>query len=162
MAKDKQTRQPRKTRVDSKEEAARTFAAAGKIINPPSDLKLNNQCTMIFSEVIDEFANVDWTPHTIRLAASLAIAMGMLQEAQADLAAMSFVVPNARGNPVPNPLISVTNSLSAQVLAMRRTLALHAISGANKSDVGKRRRIRKDQEDDAPDNEDNLLNTPDH
>lgn len=152
----------RRTRADSKESAVETFVDAKKVIRPPSDMTFSNIQTMIFSEIIDEFANVDWTAHSIRLAATLAMALAMLQEAQSDMSASQFVVPNAKGNPVPNPIISVINSLSSQVLGMRRSLALHAISGQNKVDVGKRRSIRRGQQNDAPENGDDLISTPRH
>lgn len=161
MAKDKTPRKSRATRVDSKEEAVRTFTEANKIIVPPDDLKLDNAQTKIFSEIIDEFAKIDWTPHTIRLAALLARTVHQVGELQEELIDEGYVGETARGGPCLNPKVSAMNMLSSQILAQRRSLALHAVAGANKGDVGNRRRHRKRQEDDAPDNEDDLLNTPD-
>jgi hypothetical protein len=158
MAKDKKTRA---SRVDSKEKAVETFKNANKIIEPPSDIAFTNQQHMAFSEVIDEFANVDWSRHSIRLAAALARALIEYQSLQDDLINEGYTVPSGRnGDGVSmNPKMSACNMLASQIMNLRRTLALHALAGKNGVDVGKQRRIRKGQQDDAPDNSDNLINT---
>ena len=155
------TKKPRKRRVDSKESAVEAMVGEKVlVIEPPADSDFNASQLTVFNEVIEEFAKVDWTPHTIRLAASLAMSLWMLQDAQRDLLTEGYTSESARGTPCINPLVSATNMLSGQVMSLRRSLALHATAGAKTGDVGKRRAINKGSAEDAPDDEDNLLNVP--
>lgn len=147
-------RKSRKPRADSKEQAVIAMIHADKQIDPPADMDLNAHQALLFHEVIDEFAKIDWSKHTIRLAAVLACALSFLQAAQDQLADESFTATSARGTPVANPLIGVCQTLSGQVLSLRRSLALHAVAGVNKSDVGKRRGINKANERNSPLNDD--------
>ena len=155
---------PRKQRADSKEQAVVAMIHADKAINPPDDMEMNKIQTVIFHEIISEFAKVDWTSHTIRLAAMLARAMWALQNAQEQLFGSSdnpdFTTVNARGTVVADPLVSVCQNLAGQILASRRSLALHAIAGKNSVDVGKTRGINKKNQEDAPDDDDELLARP--
>jgi hypothetical protein len=120
---------------------------------------MTNQQTLAFSEIIDEFANVDWSSHTIRLAGVLARALVEFQGLQDDLINEGYTTTGAKGGVIMNPKMSACQMLSSQIMNLRRTLALHATAGANKGDVGTRRRIRKAQEEDAPDNDEGLINT---
>lgn len=153
----------RKARVDSKPEQVKTMiASATRDVNPPAKLKLDEDELEIFDEIIAEFATIDWSSHSIRLAAILARTMSMMQEAQSDLASEGFTTKNARGNDVMNPVASAMNMMASQVMSMRRTLALHATAGAKKGDVGNRRNQRKAQEADNPldDDDEELLAVP--
>jgi len=150
----------RKARADSKEEAVKTFIAANKVIVPPANMRMDKDQLTAFHEVIAEFAKIDWTEHSIRLAAVLARTLSMLSEAQEELDGGSFTAMSQRGTPVANPLISVTNQLAGQVMSLRRTLALHAMASGGKREQGKRKGYHKAQEEDAPDNDEDLIPTP--
>lgn len=157
MPREKKTRLPR---ADSKEQAVLSMIHADKQIAPPSDMDMNAHQELLFHEVIDEFAKVDWTKHTIRLAAVLARSLSMLQAAQEELADGSFTAVNMKGTVTANPLVSVCQNLAGQILSMRRSLALQATAGKNSSDVGKRRAINKGNERNAPQDNDGLINKP--
>ena len=152
---------PRKARADSKESAvAAMIAEKVTTIEPPEEMEFSDTQMRIFNEVIDEFAKIDWTPHQVRIAAILSRTLASLSEAQEQLNDEGFTADSARGTPVVNPLVSVTNQLSGQVMSLRRTLALHASAGQNKVDVDKRRSINKANAADAPDDEDDLIAMP--
>lgn len=152
----------RKVRADSKEEAVRTFIAANKVVEPPKGMDFTKEQRVIFDEVIAEFAKIDWSDHSIRLAALLARSIDMLDDAQTALADEGLTSMSQRGTPCINPNLSASNMLSGQIMSLRRTLALHATAGSSKADTGKRRGIHKSQENDSPltDDPDNLINTP--
>ena len=158
-------RKSRRSRVDSKESAVQAMMSSTKDISPPDDLKISNHGVVIFHEIIGEFAKVDWTPHTIRLAGNLAKCMSRLEDAQEEMDGDSLTVINAKGTPMANPLVSVINSLTGQVLSLRRALALHAMAGnVGKRDIQRRAAINKKNEGDSPlgDDEDDLIATPAH
>jgi phage terminase small subunit len=155
----------RKRRVDSKEEAVNTMVAAAVItITPPEKLKLDADELEVFDEIIAEFATVDWSRHSIRLAAMLARTMNMMQKAQDEVNTDGFTVTNARGNEAMNPAMSAMNMMASQIMSMRRTLALHATAGSSKADKGKQAGHHKKQEENNPleDDEEDLLQRPDN
>jgi hypothetical protein len=143
-------RKPRKRRADSKEEAVIAMIHADKQINPPSGMCETARQGVIFHEIIDEFAKVDWSKHTIRLAALLATAIDHMQELQEDLADEGYTVQTPKGGVGINPKASAANQLAGQIMSQRRTLALHAIAGKNAGDVGKRRSINKGNQANSP------------
>lgn len=158
---DQKKKAPRKRRVDSKEAAVAAMVAEKvMLIEPPADMDFDERQEKVFDEVISEFAKVDWSDHTIRLAASLAMSLWMLQDAQRQLLDEGYTSESSRGTPCINPLVSATNMLSGQVMSLRRTLALHALAGAKTGDVGKRRAVNKGSADDAPTDEDDLIAVP--
>lgn len=152
-------RKTRKTRVDSKESAVAAMIHADKRIDPPAFDHWTQEEDDVFQEIIAEFAKIDWSRHTIRIAALLARCMDQLAQLQATLVGEGYTVTTPKGGVAMNPISSAANQLASQMMSLRRTLALHATSGANKVDVGKRRGINKDHEHDAPER-DGLINTP--
>ena len=140
----------RRAPVTAQEQVVKAFVAAAKVIEPPAKFNLTEDEKLVFQEVIDEFAKVDWTPHSIRLAALLARAITMMTDAQQDLLNEGLSTRNTRGTPVLNPLMSATNQLAGQIMAIRRTLALHALATGSRGDLGKRRGINKENDEDSP------------
>lgn len=155
-------RAPRKARADSKEQAVKTMIAATSPIYPPDDMLMRDNDMRIFNEIIAEFANVDWSAHTVRIAALLARTIQDMIEDQELLREEGSVVYNDRGNSAMNPRRTAVQGYSSVLANMRRTLALHATAGGNKGAVAKKTGIHKGQEADNPldDNDDDLLNTP--
>jgi hypothetical protein len=147
---ERKTTKQRKPRADSKEQAALAMIHANKRITPPADMDFTSHQVKIFNEIIDEFAKIDWTKHTIRLAAILARSMSHLQEMQDDLTDEGYTVTGAKGGLALNPKASAANQLSSQIMSQRRTLALHAMAGSSGRGEGKRRGINKSSEDDSP------------
>ena len=154
-------RAPRKARVDSKESAVKAMIAAKVEITPPDDMKFNAKQLRSFNEIVGEFANVQWTDHSIRLAALLARTVVRMMEDQESLEDEGTVSENARGNPVLNPRSSAIQSAASQIMQMRRTLALHAMAGgAKKSNLGNAGNINKENQANSPlDDDEDLLPT---
>lgn len=150
----------RKARADSQGEQVRAMMGASLKINPPDGMCESQAEMQIFREVVEEFAAVDWSPHTVRLAAHLAQCLYMLGDAQKELMDEGYTTTNQRGTPVMNPMVTVTNTLSSQVFSHRRSLALNATAHNNKQQTGRQRNLNKEAQENAPGNEDSLLNTP--
>lgn len=150
----------RKTRVDSKENAVAAMIHADKVLNPPANMNLNAEERECFDEVIAEFAKIDWTRHSLRLASILARGMDQLRKLQISVTD-DYTVTTPKGGVAMNPEMSALNMLSGQIMNLRKTLALHAISGVNKVDVGKRRAINRNHERNAPDDDEGLISKPD-
>src|SRR5688572_3999696 len=95
----------RRARVDSKESAVTAMIHANRVIEPPASMlkSMNAECIDIFNEIISEFANVDWTKHSIRLATLLAKTMLAMQEDMEELDDEGSVIQNDRGNYMMNP-----------------------------------------------------------
>jgi hypothetical protein len=140
----------RRARVDSKESAVLAFVHAGKKINPPDDIEFSDADSVIFDEIITEFANVDWSRHAVRLACLLARTIADMQEDQKELRDEGSVIQNDRGNYMMNPRRTACQGYATQIIQLRRTLALHATAGSSKGDVGKRRGINKAHQADSP------------
>ena len=158
-------KKPRRARADSKEEAVRTMiAAATRNILPPDDVTYDKTDLVLFNEIIAEFATVDWTPHTVRVAWFLARTMHEMQDDLEELRSEGSVIENARGTPVMNPRRTACQGYAGQINQFRRTLALHATAGSSKEDTATRRGHHKAQENDNPldDDDDALLAVPTH
>lgn len=153
-------RKPRKARADSQESAVKAMVAEKvNIIKPPIDIKLSVDDQRAFDEIIEEFAKVDWTSHTIRLAAMLARSLVLLRQAQDEVISDGFTYSTEKGERM-SPTVSAMNMLSGQVMTARRTLALHATGASRTLDVKARQRTNKANADDAPEDDDNLLSVP--
>jgi hypothetical protein len=76
--------------------------------------------------VVAEFARAEWSEHQLELAAMLARTMANIEQEQRTLRAEGFVSVRENGTTVYNPRSSVVQTLTGQVLSLRRSLALHA------------------------------------
>lgn len=125
----------------------RKAAAQAKAVTPPSSVPLDKDDIGFFSNVIDEFARVEWTAHQLELAAMLARDMADLQREQITLREEGFVAVRENGTTVENPRVRVCNGLKQGILAQRRSLSLHARArGGDKRDIAKRREAFKASE----------------
>lgn len=152
----------RRARVDSKESAVVAMAHANRRIAPPNDMvdDFDEVDEIIFDEIISEFANVDWSKHSIRLAALLTRTIRDMMEDQKELRDEGSVIQNDKGNYAVNPRRTACQGYASMIMQMRRSLALHATAGAKKGDVGNRRNINKNNEADAPDDDDDMIPFP--
>lgn len=151
MTKDKsKTTGARRTRVDSKENHVLAVIHAQRTILPPADIVFDKGDEVIFNEIIQEFANIDWTPHAIRLAAILTRTIADMQEDQKELRDEGSVLQNDKGNYVMNPRRTACQGYANQIIQLRRTLALHATAGGQKAQVGRTREINKRHQASAP------------
>ena len=141
----------KKARIDSTSEQVRVMAAAAKKIDPPSNVPLTDEDMPFFVNVIDEFARAEWTAHQLELAAMLARTMSDLNKEQQMLRQEGYISVRQNGTTVENPRLRVQKSLSGDVLAMRRSLSLHArAKGGDARDIASRRAAAKDIEADNP------------
>lgn len=154
------TKKPRRGRVDSATSVAAAIVAGGKKIVVPTDLSFTPKQRVIFAELCDEFSKTELTPHKIRLVAMLAEEMAKLDEEQVALRAEGCVFVNSHGNPTANPRAKVVGMLTNSVLALRRSLGVHAreLSGGDNRRTGIRRSHNKAHETALNDADDLLAN----
>lgn len=161
------TRTTRKPRSDSVGEASRILQGAAREVAPPNHVPLDDKDWPFWENVVAEFARADWTEHQLELAAMLARTMADLEENQRLLRSEGLLiireVKNGKDEVV--KILSCENhrgravqTLMGQVLALRRSLALHARaqSGSNK-DAAKKRAANKGTESKAKGGNDDLL-----
>lgn len=130
----------RRAPITSTDQAVRIFAGAGRELAPPAHMRLDDIDWPFWYSVIAEFAKAEWTQHNLELAAILARAMASLEAEQRVLRAEGFVLTLDSGAAAANPRSRVVQALMGQILALRRSLALHARgrSGDNRNDAGRR------------------------
>lgn len=144
----------RRQRIDSADQAVRIAQQSGRPIAPPSHVPLEEVDWPYWESVVAEFARAEWTEHQLEIAAMLARTMANLEQEQRSLRAEGFTSESQRGTPVINPRVMACKSLSGDILAFRRSLALHARgrnSGDNRSaatrrDGAKAREVDHDDE----------------
>ena len=158
---DVKPKKPRKKRVDSKEGVADAIVAAGRSIVVPADAKLNTKERKVFTELTEEFSKSELSPHKVRLLVTLAKQIVLLEREQITLMEEGFSLTNSHGNAVPNPRARACGTLSASILAMRRSLGIHtrAQAGGDNREAAKRRAINKSNEA-GRDGYDNLIAFP--
>jgi hypothetical protein len=153
----------KRQRIDSVTEHARISSLASRQIVPPMTVPLDREDMPFFANIIDEFARSEWTPHQLELAAVLARTMADLVREQGLLRDEGSVVTGSLGTPVTNPRRSVVQMHAANILSIRRSLALHARGTKGEPrDVGKRREMAKAIERDTlnADDGDDLIARP--
>jgi phage terminase small subunit len=100
--------------------------SASKTVAPPQHVPLEAQDMPFWESVVAEFAKAHWTEHQLELAAMLARTMSNLESIQRDLRSGGFTSKTDKGTPVSNPLVTVAKGMTNDILALRRSLALHA------------------------------------
>jgi hypothetical protein len=141
----------KRQRIDSATAAVQVMAAATRAILPPAHVKLDEQDLPFWSSVIAEFARSEWTAHQLELAAMLARTMADLDREQRDLRTEGSVSMSERGTPVVNPRKAVVQMHAGTILALRRSLSLHARAQKGEGrDVAKRRSAAKEIEGESP------------
>lgn len=151
----------KRQRIDSATAAVQVMAAAAKDIFPPAHVPLDAADEPFWRSVIAEFARSEWTDHQLELAAMLARTMADLEREQRDLRTEGSVSVSERGTPVVNPRKAVVQMHAGTILALRRSLSLHARAQKGEArDAGKRREMAKAIEDDNAYQGDDLLARP--
>ena len=147
----------RRERVDSASAAVRIMQGATRELQPPSHVRMGEEDWPFWHSVIAEFARSEWTEHQLELAAMLARSMADLEREQYELRKEGSVVFSEKGTPVANPRRAMVQMTSGTILAMRRSLSLHARAQTRDlSDIGKRRGLTKDVEAGLPVEDDML------
>lgn len=134
-------KKPRKARIDSAAGVAAAIVAGGRKILVPSGVTFTPKQRLIFTELCDEFSKSELTAHKIRLVAALAKEMASLEEQQDFLRAEGSVFTNSHGNLTANPRLKAVSGLTGSVLALRRSLGVHAreLAGGDNRRTGIRR-----------------------
>lgn len=146
----------KKQRIDS---VSAAIAAAKKVnqkIKPPKHVPLDKKDKPFFESVISEFAKSEWSDHQLELAANLARMMADLTREQIELRKEGTICYSEKGTPVINPRKTAVQMYASTILAMRRSLSLHARAQGEPRDTGKRRGVIKSLETDLNDESDLL------
>lgn len=136
----------RRPASDSKASAREVMAKATMTIICPPHIHLNEAAEYYFAEIIMERANADWAGHDISVAAKLARLMAREDVLSELLDDEGPTVEGAQGGVTKNPTATVLSDTTGKIVALRRSLCLHA-SGKNPglklAQVGKARGQRK-------------------
>lgn len=156
------TKKPRKTRVDSTAGIAAAIVAGGTKITLPENTRFTEQERKVFTELCAEFSRSEVTPHKVRLLILMTKQIVLLETEQATLMREGFTLINSHGNAVPNPRARACNSMSASILATRRSLGIHtrAQAGGDNREAAKRRAINKENEKGREGYDDSLITFP--
>jgi hypothetical protein len=139
----------RHSRSDSVAEAVRVMKEAGRDLLPPPNVPLDAGDMPFFLNVLEELPTVDWSAHQLEIAALLARSMADFAVEQMMMRDEGAVVQGDKGL-VPNPRKAVMNMHASNILAFRRTLALHAASRGETEHLAKRIAIGKTIEAQSP------------
>lgn len=142
----------RKARIDSAGQAVRIMQGAARELQPPSHVPLDDMDWPYWHSVVAEFARAEWSEHQLELAAMLARTMANLEQEQRALRTEGFIAVRENGTTVYNPRATGVKMLTGDILALRRSLALHARarSGDTRADAV-RKAAGKDIEADIDD-----------
>lgn len=156
-------KKPRRPRVDSAAGISAAIVAGGKMIDVPAHKHLTAKQRVIFVELCDEFAKSELSAHKITLLVSLAKIIDALEDEQERLRVEGSVLINSHGNPIANPRAKHCSTLTGSMLALRRSLGIHAreLAGGDSRRTGIRRSHNKANEslmDDMQD--DDLIGRP--
>lgn len=164
----------KRRRVDSAEEAVEIAQNAFREIEPPAHIRMDKTDLIFFDSVLAEFPNAEWSDHQLEVAAMLARAMADMEEQQYMLRKEGHMIEiktkEKKNSKKPqntyliaNPRKQMVRMCSTDILAMRRTLSLHARARAGEGrDIGKRRAMQKEIERGvhALDDDDDLISRP--
>jgi hypothetical protein len=147
-------------RIDSISEQSKIAQKANAVIVPPDHIPMDDVDIIYFNNVIAEFAKAEWSAHQIELAAMLARAMNDMEKESRLLREEGSISYSERGTPVCNPRKTIVQMAASTILAMRRSLSLHArAQKGNPGDVAKRQAIAKAVESDVAGLDDSLIAT---
>jgi hypothetical protein len=137
----------RRLRIDGPTAAVAIMQAAMREIRPPGHVRLDDQDLPFWHSVIAEFGRSEWTEHQIEMAALLARTMADLEREQYALRDEGYVLTRPSGVTMQNPRNRTVQALTSHVLAMRRSLALHArVQGGGTRNIARRSALTKEIE----------------
>ncbi|MDA9990939.1 P27 family phage terminase small subunit [Paracoccaceae bacterium] len=118
-----------KKRTDKNSATAAVAGFAGVIddaVLPPAGVELRNENEhLIWSQFTRACAKSDWRYMDLILLAKIVRMEADIRTAQAELDAVGMMVENKRGTQIPNPLISVIDTLERRQLAVIRSMSLN-------------------------------------
>ena len=119
-------------------------------ILPPAGVELRNENEhLIWSQFTRARAKSDWRDMYLILLAKIVRMEADIRAAQAELDVVDMMVENKRGTQIPNPLISVIDTLERRQLAVIRSMSLnqtasdpHTLNGTAKVETEARAALR--------------------
>lgn len=156
-------------------------AAITRDIEPPGHVRFRDRDWPFWDSIIAEFAKVEWTDHTLELAALMARAMSDLEMEQDMMRREGSILKNIKmvpampGNPdagevevvlntYVNPRKQLIDMYTKNLMAMRRNMSMHArVKDGEPRDQSKRRAAAKKMENNisAIDDKMSLIARPD-
>jgi hypothetical protein len=122
--------------------------AAGTLLEiPPEIPEMSERAEALYHMFGQGKARDDWFPHELIHLAQLAVMTVSYQDVMARLEKEGFVVTNARGTQIQNPLFSIGDTILRMSLALSRSLGLASVSNANKQTTTKRAMSSKEAND---------------
>ena len=96
------------------------------VILPPAGVELRNQNEhLIWSQFTRARAKSDWRDMDLIVLAKIVRMEADIRTAQAELDVVGMMVENKRGTQIPNPMISVIDTLERRQLAVIRSMSLN-------------------------------------
>ena len=113
--------------------------AAGTLLEiPPEIPEMPERAEALYHMFGQGKVRADWFPHELIQLAQLAVMTVNHQDVMEQLQKEGFVVTNARGTQIQNPLFSVSDTILRMTLALSRSLGLASVSSADKKTTTKR------------------------
>ncbi len=154
------TKKPRKARSDSVAAAVEIAQSMAKTVEPPKHVRFLKRDWPFWESVIAEFAETEWSDHTLELAALLARAMSDLEREQHMMRHEGAIIDVKRlvepkeGETFEayeivvrrevNPRKQLVDMFTKNIMGIRRNLSLHArAQQGERRDVAKRRGAAK-------------------
>lgn len=124
----------RKQRTDTTKGAVVSMASAlAKPIQPPKHVHLRKKDKLFWNSIVNTRARERWTAPDLELAAALARAKSDIERLQKEIDAEGDVIPNERGTLVANPKHALLETISRRVIALTKSLQVHAEATQGKS-----------------------------
>lgn len=134
----------RRSASDSTTSAKAVMAKALETIDAPDHEPLFDGALPYWKEILSARANTDWPAEDLTLAAKLANLMLMHRKSQTQLHEDGPVSETQGGNPMANPLVTITKTYMSDIKAIRTDLQIHGRGKNGEArDVGKRRGQRR-------------------
>lgn len=146
--------QERQARSDSAAAAINAAkAAASPLPRPPEHVQISADAENYYADIVRARARDEWNEYQLTVAAQLANCMADQDEVRAELALEGWVVENAKGTPVANPLVGIAEAMARRQMALSRSLQMTGRAlGDPRKPLGKRaledqaRRLKKEVE----------------
>lgn len=153
----------RRQRSDGVAAAVEIAQAATRVYEPPAHVRFLKRDWPFWDSIINEFAKVEWTDHTLELAALMTRAISDLEMEQEMMRREGSILERFQMVPVTggkegelekvvtgtyiNPRKQIIDMHSKNILAWRRSLSLHArVKNGEPREQGKRRGAAKEME----------------
>lgn len=134
----------RQHRSDSAAAAiAAAKAAASPLPRPPAHVQISASAEPYYEDIVRARARDEWNEYQLTVAAQLANCMADQDEVRAELALEGWVVVNAKGTQVANPLVNIAEAMARRQMALSRSLQMTGRALGHPDDPKKKRALEK-------------------